>query len=131
LARRAIWGNVALTLNPRGSADPMVRFLKFIIIAPIAIVFLIFCFANRHIGSISFNPFEGDIPELSLQAPMFIIILLAVAVGVIAGSVATWISQGRHRRALRALRHENERLQAELQVAKAALPAIPGLARRA
>jgi uncharacterized integral membrane protein len=93
----------------------MLRLLKYLIIAPFAIVFLAFAYANREDVVISFNPLEtsGSGP-LSLQGPLFLVILLAIAVGVVAGSVATWLGQGRHRRAAREYRGEAERLRADL-----------------
>ncbi len=93
----------------------MLRLLKYLIIAPFAIVFLAFAYANRHDVLISFDPLDssGSGP-LTLQGPLFLVILLAVALGIIAGSVATWLGQGRHRRAAREYRGEAERLRADL-----------------
>jgi uncharacterized integral membrane protein len=108
----------------------MVGFLKFVVIAPFAILFLIFAFANRHMVSVSFDPFDsGAIPPI--EAPLFIVLILAVALGVIAGGLATWFSQGRHRRAARANRAEADKLRTDLDSARAALPTAPSLARRA
>ncbi len=104
----------------------MLRFLKFIIIAPLTILFLIFAFANRHIVTVSFDPFEGgDIPAFSISAPLFVVIILSVAVGVVAGGISTWLSQGKRRRAGREARAEAERLRGDLQAAKAAMPQPP------
>ena len=111
----------------------MVRFLKYVIIVPLAILFLIFAFANRHIVTVSFDPFEsGDIPAFSIDAPLFVIIIASIMIGVIAGGVTTWFSQGKHRRALRQSKADADRLRDDLQAAKAALPPPPiGISRRA
>ena len=111
----------------------MLRFLKYLIIAPLAIVFLIFAFANRHLVTVSFDPFEsGDIPAFSIDAPLFVVIIASIMIGVIAGGVTTWFAQGRHRRAARQIKADAEKLRADLQAAKAALPAPPiGISRRA
>jgi uncharacterized integral membrane protein len=110
----------------------MVRFLKFIVIAPIAILLLVFAFANRQVVTVSFDPFEaGDVPAFVLQGPLFIVLILTAALGVIAGGVATWFAQGKHRRAARASRAEAEKLRADLEQARAALPVGSSLARRA
>ena len=62
----------------------MLRFLKFIIIAPIAILLLLFAFANRQFVIVSFDPFpSGDVPAFSLDAPLFIVLILAAMVGVL------------------------------------------------
>jgi len=112
----------------------MIRFFKYLVIAPIAILFLIFAFANRQWVVVSFDPFtSGDIPAFSIDAPLFIIIILSIMIGVVAGGLVTWIGQGRHRRALRQLRAETDKLRSDLTTAKAALPAPAplGLQKRA
>ncbi|MGA2042479.1 MAG: LapA family protein [Roseiarcus sp.] len=106
----------------------MKRLLKLIVLAPVAILLLIFAFANRHIVTVSFDPFaEGDIPAFALTAPLFLVLILAIMFGVVAGGVATWLTQGRYRRAARdsraeaeQLRLETARLRAEAQAARAA-----------
>jgi uncharacterized integral membrane protein len=110
----------------------MLRFLKLLLIAPFAIVLLIFAFANRHIVTVSFDPLaSGEIPAFSLQAPLFIVLILAIMIGVVAGGVATWFGQGKHRRASRTCRAEADRLRGELQAAKAALTPSNNISRRA
>jgi hypothetical protein len=102
------------------------------VIAPIAILFLIFAFANRHVITVSFDPFSsGDAAAFAMQGPLFVVLILAVALGVIAGGIATWLAQGKHRRAARANRAEAERLRADLQQARGLIPAGSALARRA
>ena len=106
----------------------MVRFLKWVVIAPFAILFLAFAFANRHIVTISFDPLtSGDIPAFSIPAPLFVVIIGSIAIGVVAGGIATWFSQGKHRRALREMRAQADKLRSDLQAAKAALPPPPPL----
>jgi uncharacterized integral membrane protein len=94
----------------------MKNFLKFIVMAPVAILLLIFAFANRHIVTVSFDPFtDGDIPAFAITAPLFLILLLAMMIGVLAGGAATWLAQGKYRRAARRGRAEAERLRNEAQ----------------
>ena len=104
----------------------MVRFLKLVLIAPFAILFLIFAFANRHIVTVSFDPFaSGDIPAFTIEAPLFVVLILAMMIGVVAGGAATWFAQGKHRRAERQNRAEADRWRAEAQAARAqALPPL-------
>jgi uncharacterized integral membrane protein len=104
----------------------MLRFLKFIVIAPFAVLFLIFAFANRQFVSVSFDPFAGgDIPSFAIQAPLFVVLIVSVMVGVVAGGVTMWFTQGKHRRAARASRAEADQLRADLQSAKAAAQSTP------
>jgi uncharacterized integral membrane protein len=98
----------------------MARFLKIVLIAPFAILFLIFAFANRHFVTVSFDPFvSGDVPAFQIEAPMFVVLILAMMVGVVAGGAATWFAQGKHRRAERRNRAEAERWRAEAEAARA------------
>jgi uncharacterized integral membrane protein len=94
----------------------MKNLLKFIVLAPIVLLLLVFAFANRHLVTVSFDPFvEGDIPAFALTAPLFLILLLSMMVGVVAGGVATWLAQGKYRKAARRNRAEAERLRGEAQ----------------
>jgi uncharacterized integral membrane protein len=104
----------------------MLRFLKFIIIAPIAILLLLFAFANRQFVVVSFDPFpSGDVPAFALDAPLFIVLILAGMVGVLAGGAAAWLAQGKHRRGERRNRAEADRWRAEAEATRARLPAAP------
>ena len=46
----------------------MVRFLKLVVVVPIAIALLAFAFANRHIVTVSFDPFPSATFPLSPSA---------------------------------------------------------------
>ena len=110
----------------------MLRFLKLLLIAPFAILFLAFAFANRHEVTVSFDPLaSGETPAYSIEARMFVVLTVAVMIGVVAGGVATWIGQGKHRRAARMSRAEADNLRAELQAAKAALAPPLNVSNRA
>jgi uncharacterized integral membrane protein len=99
----------------------MKRFLKIIVWTPVAILVLIFAVANHHTVKVSFDPFaEGDIEAFAITAPLFLILFLAVMIGVLAGGAVTWLAQGKYRRAARQSRAEAERLREAAQLAKPA-----------
>jgi uncharacterized integral membrane protein len=99
----------------------MVRFLRFVIFALAVAVLLFFAFANRHDVLVSFDPFAGqDGPAFSREVPLFAVMIASGMLGVVAGAFATWLSQGRHRRALRQNRAEADKWRAEAQALKAA-----------
>jgi hypothetical protein len=104
------------------------RLLKFLVLAPLAALVLVFAFANRELVTIYFDPVGGHGLN-PIEAPEYVVLLLAMALGVVAGGVATWIGQGKHRRAARAAQAEAARLRQELQSARFA--ATPSLARQA
>jgi len=100
----------------------MVRFLKIVVVVPVAIALLAFAFANRHFVTVSFDPFpSGDVPAFAIDLPLFVALILAAMLGVVAGGVAVSLAQGRHRRAARRSRAEADRLRAEAEAGRARL----------
>lgn len=103
----------------------MFRFLKVVILILLAIVLLGFAFANRDLVTVSFDPFAStDSAAFSIAAPLFAVVIVAAMLGVVAGALATWVSQGRHRRASRQSRVEAEKWRAQAQALRAAHPAL-------
>jgi membrane associated rhomboid family serine protease len=101
----------------------MVRFLKIAFVALAGVVLLGFAFANRHLVTVSFDPFASiDNAALSIEAPLFSVAIVAAMLGVVAGAFATWLSQGRHRRASRQSRLEADKWRAQAESLKAARP---------
>jgi uncharacterized integral membrane protein len=103
------------------------RVLRFLILAPLAALILIFAYANRAWVTINFDPFGGS-GLAPVAAPQYVILLLAMAFGVVIGGVSTWLGQAKYRRAAREARAEAARLRGELQTQR--IPA-PSLARPA
>ena len=104
------------------------RVLKLLLVMPLAALLLIFAYANREGVTIYFDPI-GRSGLAPIEAPAYVVLLVAVALGVIAGSFATWLGQGYYRRAARRAQAEAARLRNELQAAR--LAPAPSLARQA
>jgi uncharacterized integral membrane protein len=103
----------------------MVRFFKVAILALCAVILLGFAFANRDFVTVSFDPFaSSDNAAFSFPAPLFAVVIVAAMLGVVAGAAATWLSQGRHRRASRQSRREADKWRAQAQAVKSAHPAL-------
>ena len=106
----------------------MRNFLKLLLLAPIVVIFLSFDMANRQKVVISFDPFNSTdalLPQITV--PLYAVLIAATAMGVLIGGIATWLGQGRYRKAARGakgvadkLRLENETLRAQVQTLKAA-----------
>ena len=113
----------------------MIRFLKALILLPVAILVVLLAVANRAPVTLSLDPFSQEAPQFSTQLPLFAVIFAAVMLGVVIGGVASWLAQGKNRRARRrlrreanTLRHETERLR--MQGGSTTLPAtVPSQAR--
>ena len=60
----------------------MIRFLKALILLPVAILVVLLAVANRAPVTLSLDPFSQDAPEFATQLPLFAVIFAAVMVGV-------------------------------------------------
>jgi uncharacterized integral membrane protein len=90
----------------------MKRLLEVLILLPLAIIGVALAVANRHVITVSFDPFTSNMAG-AVEAPLFIVLIVAIVVGVLLGGFFTWLSQGRHRRALRESRAEAARLRSQ------------------
>jgi uncharacterized integral membrane protein len=77
------------------------RVLLIVVVIPIAIVLIALAVANRGPVAFTLDPFNPGNPALTLQMPLFVLLFVTLALGMIIGSVATWIRQGRYRKAAR------------------------------
>lgn len=84
----------------------MRKFLTALIVIPLGVILVAFAVANRHLITVSFDPFIANDPSLSVTMPLFLLLILVAALGVFAGGSAVWLGQRRWRRAAR--RHEAE-----------------------
>jgi uncharacterized integral membrane protein len=106
------------------------RFVSILILAPLAIVLVALAVANRGAVSFTIDAFNPGSASLTWQVPLFALLFIALAAGLVFGSFATWLAQGRHRRAARQGKAEAERLLAQAKqrdaaqrAAQTALPA--------
>lgn len=109
----------------------MFRFIRLLIVAVVVIVLVAFCFANRQLVTVSFDPFAAvDNAALAIPGvPLFVVVVVVAMLSVIAGASATWMAQGRYRRAARKNRREATKWRTEAQTLKAAQPAGSALTR--
>jgi len=93
----------------------MRKFFNAAILIPLAVIFVVFAVANRHRVTVSFDPFNSHDPALSLDLPLFVVIIVVAIFGVVAGGAATWFRQRRWRRAAR--QHEADAREMRAQLA--------------
>jgi hypothetical protein len=90
------------------------KFLKWLLIAPAALIGLAFAIANRHETTVSFDPFAGnDVSSPQLTVPLFILLFVAILFGIVLGGFATWLTQGKNRKAARLAKSEAEKWHSE------------------
>lgn len=101
----------------------MIRFLKGLLLLPIAILVVALAVANREAVRVSFDPFAPDMPVFSLTLPLYAILFGCVAIGVVVGGIGAWLGQGETRRKSRERRREIRRLEGETTRLKTYAPA--------
>jgi hypothetical protein len=107
----------------------MKRFLFYLIVIPIAVLVLIFAVANRHLVVVSLDPLGARAPGLTVEIPLFLLMFLLLAIGVVLGGIAAWFGQAKHRRAARLARYEADRHRAEAERVRAELAGVETVRR--
>lgn len=105
----------------------MRKFLKALVLIPLAIVILAFAVANREQVKFTLDPLGIADGALTFNAPLFALAFAILIVGVVVGGVAAWLRQSHWRRAARQheaqarqLRAENATLRRQIELAEAA-----------
>ncbi len=93
----------------------MRKFFTALVLIPLAILFIVFAVANRHLVTVSFDPFNAADPALAIKLPLFVVIIAMAIAGVVAGGAASWLRHRHWRRTSR--RHEAEARQARAELA--------------
>ena len=82
----------------------MRKFLTALVVIPLGLILMVFAVANRHFVAVSFDPFVSNDPSFSVTLPLFLLLIVVAALGVLAGGCAVWFGQRHWRRAAR--RHD-------------------------
>lgn len=88
-----------------------------------AVAAVLFALANRQAVKLAIDlPGEDalgwQILGWQVEAPLFMVVFAALALGVLIGGTASWLAQGKHRKAERFHRAETRRLRDELDLAR-------------
>jgi hypothetical protein len=95
------------------------RFLLVVVFVPLAIVLIALAVANRGLAPFTLDPFNPGNPALTVELPLFVLLFAALAIGLIVGSAATWLKQGRYRKLARQRSQEAQILRQSAQRAAA------------
>lgn len=107
------------------------KLINIVVFVPLGVILVVLSVANRQTVTLALNPFDPADSVLSVSAPFFVFLYLAVIVGLILGAAVTWFAQGKYRRRARneaneALKWhreaEKQRIEAE-KLAQTTLPA--------
>ena len=101
----------------------MRKFLNAVVLIPLGAIFVVFAVANRHMVTVSFDPFNSNDPALGISLPLFVVIIVVAILGVVAGGAAAWFGQRRWRRAARQHEADARDIRAQLADLRASLAA--------
>ena len=93
------------------------NFLRYLFLGVLALVLLVLALANRGLVTLRILPEDMGTMlgiEPSLTLPLFIVIFLAMGLGLLIGFVWEWMREHKHRAQVRTERAEKERLEREL-----------------
>ena len=93
----------------------MKRIAALLVFVPIGIIVIALAVANRQVVSVSIPPQIGDAPLYSFSLPLFALLFATLFAGMVIGSFATWISQGKHRKEARIQKLEATKQSFEAQ----------------
>jgi len=93
----------------------MRKFFSALVLIPLGLLLTVFAVANRHLVTVSFDPFHSSDPTVAVRMPLFVVIIVVAILGVVAGGSATWFRQRHWRRSAR--RHEADARAARSQLA--------------
>ncbi|HZT50544.1 MAG TPA: lipopolysaccharide assembly protein LapA domain-containing protein [Stellaceae bacterium] len=96
------------------------RLIHWVVTLPVAVVAVLFAVSNRDGVSVTLWPFP-----VRLDAPLYLVVLLALLLGFLVGELVAWINAGRARRLARERARRIEALERELAATQARLPASP------
>ena len=88
---------------------------------PVGLLLVALAVANRHFVAVRLDPFHSADASLGFELPLFIIVFLALFVGILLGGFATWISQGKWRRLARQEARQIRKLERD---SKSGVPAL-------
>lgn len=87
----------------------MSRLLAWLFLAPLSVLAIVFCVANRHLVTVRLDPLPWELP-----LPLFAIVFVSLAVGVLIGGWGTWFRSGKHRKRAREATRKADDLEREL-----------------
>lgn len=102
------------------------KFVWLFLVLPAGVILIAFSLANRHSVRLILDPLSTQDPYLSISAPLFLLLLSSLLIGVLLGGFATWLGQGKWRKQARenarqvdTLRARNDLLDERLNEANA------------
>lgn len=97
-----------------------------VVVIPLGLILIALAVVNRRPAELVLDPFGSGGDGLMVEAPFFLFLLCAFALGLLVGGFASWLNQGRWRKTAREeardardWRRQADRLERELESANA------------
>ncbi|MAS13864.1 MAG: DUF1049 domain-containing protein [Nitratireductor sp.] len=100
------------------------RIILVLVLVPLAVIIIALAVANRALVPFTIDPFNPGNPALTVHWPLFTYLFGSAALGMVIGSLATWVRQGRYRRDARERRKEVDKLRKAPPVVASNAPQI-------
>ncbi|TFL18734.1 lipopolysaccharide assembly protein LapA domain-containing protein [Jannaschia formosa] len=97
-------------------------FIRYVFLGLLGLILVTLMLANRQIVSLKLIPDElGVTPVVAggISMPLFLVIFLAIALGLLIGFTWEWLREHKHRAEARSQRAQKERLEKELAKTRA------------
>jgi uncharacterized integral membrane protein len=98
----------------------MKTLFKTLFVLPTAIFIIILAAANRDMVKFSLDPTPNPAPEWAVNVPLFLLLFSALLLGILIGGMASWLNQGKHRKAERKYRKEADEWRGQFERLKSA-----------
>jgi hypothetical protein len=102
------------------------KLILWCLVVPLGVILTALAVVNRKPVTLVLDPLGGTDPRLTIEIPLFLLLLGALALGLIIGGLATWLGQGKWRRTARIRaqeasdwRRQASRLEKELEGSEA------------
>ncbi|WP_112320316.1 lipopolysaccharide assembly protein LapA domain-containing protein [Oceanibium sediminis] len=97
----------------------MLRLIKLLFLAVLMIAIIVLALANREMVTLNVLP-EGikNVLPLSVDVPMFAVILVSILVGLLIGYILEWLREHKHRRLAAQKNREAAKLKGEVETLK-------------
>jgi len=96
----------------------MRKFVNLFFLLPLAVLLILLSVANRQGVRFSLDPLNAEQPALAFELPFFVFLFIALFIGMVIGGSLTWITQGKHRKALRQKSNEADELKHQSDIAE-------------
>jgi putative membrane protein len=96
----------------------VIRAIKYLFLIAVAFALVILALANRDPVTLTLLPQELALwsgVDLTIELPLFVVILGGVATGILVGFVWEWLREQRHRSAARTNHREARKLEREVE----------------